>query len=124
MIQGYALKARLDLAILEEKKYYRDVFSIPNQSSLGESEKSLAIGAKKNIIVVASPINRLKNKDCSNLSIWAPINRLYVNQEIIFFTRNFHDEICRCQMTENLDEQYGNELCPRTNSIFLLPTLA
>ena len=110
---------------LEERKYYRDVFSISNQWKNADkrSENSLAIGGHKNIIVVAPIINLSRKRDCCNLSIWTPINRLYVNQKIIFFTRNFHDEICRCQMTDNLDEEYGNELCPRTNSIFLLPTL-
>ena len=121
-------KTRLDNKIYDryswqERKYYRDVFSISNHVYAGESKKSSAIGAKKNMIVVAAPINNLGKKDCSKLSIWTPINRLYANQEIIFFTRNSLDEICRCKMANHFDEQYGNELCPRTNSIFLLPVL-
>ena len=105
--KGKLINKIYDRHNLKERKYYKDVFPISNQSSLGESEKSSAIGGKKNIIVVAAPIKHLGKRDCCNLSIWTPINRLYVNQEITFFTRNFHDEICRCEMTYNLDKQYG-----------------
>ena len=60
-------KTRLDNKIydrynLEERKYYRDVFSISNHVYAEESKKSLDIGVNKKMIVVAAPINNLGGK--------------------------------------------------------------
>ena len=104
----------------EEKKYYRNVFSL---SSLLNGYT----GAKEDLIVAAASIDHLMKRVGRHVSVWSPVNRIYSKRQPLVFKR--YEGLCGCKNKPMLikyrdfDHQYNNEIGSEVNCIFLLSSL-
>ena len=100
----------------EEKKYYKNVFSLSSSSLTEYTGEHRKIDEGKQLIVVAARINHLMTREGCHVSVWFPVNRLYSRRQTLVFTRN--EDACGCKCKRQFRKRHSE-----ANSIFLLPIL-
>ena len=102
----------------EEKKYYRNMFSLP--SSLNEyTGESGNIGENKQFIMVAARINHLMKREGRHVSVWFPVGKIYSRRQTLVFTRN--GDSCESKRGCGCGCRHFRKRHSEANSISLLP---